>query len=355
MSTKKFSDLKIALFYDWLNQWGGAEKVFLDLIKLFPQAEVFSLIHHPKKFPLKKLPHTSFVNRLPGALSHHRLYSPLYPLALEQFDFSDFDIVISTTTTFGHCLLTPPKTLFICYCHTPNRQIWQSQKLNFYQKIDFIFAQRPDYFIAGSKNSQGRIKRFFNRDSLVVYPGTNLSQFKPISNPKNNYFLIVSRLVPHKKVDLAIKACQQLNLPLKIVGTGRQLNQLKKLAKNKNIKFLGQVSQKKLIDLYQNCAALICPQHEDFGLTPIEAMACGKPVIALKKGGFLETILDQKTGLFFQKQSLSSLTKTLKKFTGLKLDPKACRRQARKFSTKSFVLNFTKTITSLWQLHQNTT
>lgn len=350
---------KIAIFYDWLNQWGGAERVLLDILKIFPQAPLFTLLHQPAKtpwLPAKTKVVTSFVNHLPLSQSHHRLYSPLYPLALEQFDFSQFDIVISTTTTFGHCLLTPPSTLHICYCHTPNRQIWLKPYFKFYRKIDFIYAQRPDFFIASSCQAQKRIKKFFRRLSQIIYPGIDTTLFKPASKLTSMppYYLVVSRLVPHKKINLAIQACQQLNQKLIIVGTGRHLPHLKKIS-NHNTKFLDQVSEKKLISLYQHCTALICPQQEDFGLTPLEAMACGKPVIGFAKGGITETVINNKTGILFPHQTVSSLIQAINKLKNLDILPQNCRRQAQKFSQQTFMLNFKRTLLQLWHQHQITT
>ncbi|MBU3935235.1 glycosyltransferase [Patescibacteria group bacterium] len=342
---------KVALFYDWLNQWGGAERVLLDILKIFPNAPVYTLVHDPDKttwLPSNTKIIPSFLNNFPLAKKNLPLYAPLYPIVLEQFDFSDFDIVISTSTTVGHCLLTPPGTLYLAYFHNLNRRLYPAKfPLNLYQNIDKIYSSRPDYFLASSKNVQNKIKKFYHQPSKLIYPGVDLSKFTPVEHPSGNYFLVVSRLVPHKKVDLAIKACQKLNLPLKIVGTGRQFSVLKKY-QTKNIQFLGQINQSKLISLYQNCSALLCPQHEDFGLTAIEAMACGRPVIAYAKGGFLETVINYQTGLLFSHQNISSLVSALKKFKSANFDPKVCRHQAQKFSQKSFMLNFKRTVNKLW-------
>ena len=358
--------MKVALFYDWLNQWGGAERVLLDILKIFPDAPIYTLVHNPTKtkwLPPQTKIITSFINHLPHAHQNPIYYTPLYPLALEQFDFSSFDIVISTTTTIGHCLLTPPKTLYLCYFHTINRHIYQQKHsllqplINIYKKHDQIYRHRPDYLLAGSQNAQNRLKKYYHRPSTLIYPGTNLDHFKPNQNPPQKYFLLVSRLVPHKKIDLAIQACHQLNLPLVVVGTGRQQSFLRKLKKQlhlNNLTLLGQVSSQKLLSLYQNCQALICPQHEDFGLTPIEAMACGKPVIALKKGGFLETVKQGTTGILFPQQNLNSLKQALQQFNPQDFNPQDCRRQAQKFSRKVFMLNFKKTVNRLWKKHQNT-
>jgi len=332
------------LFYDWLNQWGGAERVLLDLHRLYPDAPIYTLFHNPAKTP--------WLKDAKIITSKYQLkFPPFYPFFAEQLDLSGYDVVISTTSYFGHCLLTSPHTKVICYCHTPNRYLWQKDYLKFYRPIDIIFSKRPDLFIASSQNSQQRIKKFYNRDSTVIYPGIDTNKFVPkITDyrlPVTDYFLVVSRLVPHKKIDLAIRACLQLNKHLYIVGTGRQKKYLQSIAQNSPlIQFLGQVSEEKLIDLYQNCQALIFPQEEDFGLSALEAQSCGKPVIAFKKGGSLETIINKKTGLFFEKQCDKSLIKTLKIFDSKKFDPHDCRQNALKFSLESFMLNFSNYIKS---------
>jgi len=341
---------KVALFYDWLNQWGGAERVLLDLHHLYPEAPIYTLYHNPLKTPWLKN-----IKVVTPKLKTN--FPPLYPFLAEQLDFSDYDIVISTTSYFGHCLLTQPGTKFFCYCHTPNRYLWQKNYLKLYRPIDQIYSKRPDYFIASSKNSQQRIKKFYNRDSVVIYPGIDTKKFVPAKTPPQsgsmNYFLIVSRLVPHKRIDLAIRACLSLQKPLFVVGTGRQQKHLQNIAQNNPlIHFLGHVSENKLISLYQNCLALLFPQQEDFGLSALEAQSCGKPVIAFKKGGSLETIKSGVTGLFFKKQSEKSLIKALKKFDPLMFNPDNCRYQALRFSQESFMLNFSNYINSTCQEQQ---
>lgn len=362
---------KVALFYDWINQWGGAEKVLLNLIKIFPKAPIFTLVYNPKKtkwLPKEVKIHPSFIQKLPLAYKNNLLYTPFYSIALEQFDFSKFDIVISTTSISGHSLLTQPKTMFVCYFHNTNRYVYQTPKqfrylrplLNHYQKSDFIFAQRPDYLLCNSKTVQQRIKDHYQRPSTVLYPGVNTDFFKPSTDKKNKekYFLVVSRLVSHKRIDIAIKACHRLNLKLIIVGTGRdkaKLTQIKKRLNDQNITFLGKVSSHHLLELYQNCQALICPQVEDFGLTPIEAQACGKPVIALKKGGITETVISGKTGIFFKRQTVKSCVQALKKFSSKKFKGGDCVAHASKFSDKIFMLHFKQIVNQLWQHHQTTT
>ncbi|MFA5828098.1 MAG: glycosyltransferase [Candidatus Shapirobacteria bacterium] len=336
---------KVALFYDWLNQWGGAERVLLDLHKLYPDAPIYTLVYNPEKTAWLK--NAKVIT--PDFLFKYPFF---YPLMAQQLDFSDYDIVISTTSYFGHCLLTKPPTKYFCYCHTPNRYVWHKNYLKFYRPTDYIYGQRPDFFIASSKNSQQRILKFYNRDSTLIYPGIDTNKFVPkVTDYRlqiTDYFLIVSRLVPHKKIDLAIRACLQSHRHLYIAGTGRCLGQLTALASQSPlIKFLGYVSEKKLLNLYQNCRALIHPQEEDFGLTALEVQSCGKPVIAFNQGGSLETIIDGKTGLFFNNQSTESLTEALEIFDSYNFKPADCRRNALRFSTQSFMLNFRNYINSV--------
>jgi glycosyltransferase involved in cell wall biosynthesis len=362
-------NLKIAIFYDWLNQWGGAEKVLLDILKIFPKSPVFTLIYNPQKtnwLPKETQVVPSLINKLPSSKKNSIFYTPFYGLALEQFDFSQYDIVISTTQVSGHYLLTQPKTLFICYLHNVNRYLYQTPPqfkflrplLNHYQKTDFIYGQRPDHLLCNSQTVKHRIKSAYNRTATVIYPGVDTDFFTP--GDKNNqepYFLLVSRLVLHKRIDIAIKACNQLNKKLIIVGEGRDKDKLIKI-RNQNSKsnviFFGHVSDKKLLFLYQNCQALICPQIEDYGISPLEAQACGKPVIAYNQGGITETIINGKTGIFFEKQSEESLSQAIKKFNPQDFSIQTCVDNAKRFSRQNFMLNFKQTIDNLWQQHQTT-
>lgn len=359
----------MALFYDWLNQWGGAERVLLDLIKLYPDAPIYTLVHNPKKtkwLPKNKLIIPSFINQLPFSKTNPFLFTPLYDIALEQFDFSAYDIVISTTSTVGHCLITPPKTLFVCYLHNINRYLYQLKPKYFFMKplislyrtIDKIYSKRPDALICNSQTVQTRILQDYLLDAQIINPGINLNKFKPSPTPTRQranapYFLVVSRLVPHKNIDIVINAFKKLPYQLKIVGTGRHLTYLKELSNNQsNIEFLGSVSTKTLINLYQNAQALICPQLEDFGLTAIESQACGTPVIGLGRGGNTETIVNHKTGIYFNNPSSKSLILAIKKFNKSSFSSLECRQNATRFSRSSFMLNFKKSIELLWQKHQ---
>lgn len=361
---------KIAIFYDWLNQWGGAEKVLLDILELYPEAPIYTLVYDPKKtawLPKGKKIITSLINKLPFSSHNPIFYTPFYSLALESFDFSQFDIILSTTSINGHCFITPANSLYVCYFHNVNRYLYQTPNqflflkplLKIYQKIDYIFGKRPDFLMCNSRTVQQRIKDKYNRDSQIIYPGIDTNFFKPSltnNNTDNKYFLIVSRLVSHKRIDIAIEACQNLNLNLKIIGSGRDRKKLEKLiTPNSKVQFVGKVNQDKLLNLYQNCLALICPQEEDFGLTPIEANACGKPVIAYQKGGITETIKDNITGIFFKKQNKISLIKALQKFNPDNFSPINCINNAQKFSKTNFMLHLNQSIINLWQQKQKTT
>jgi glycosyltransferase involved in cell wall biosynthesis len=348
-----FDKLKVAVYYDWLNQWGGAERVLLDILTLFPKAEIFTLFYDPKKTPW--LPknfkiHSSFIK------SPSPLFSPFYDLAAESFNLKNFDLIIATTTNVGHCLLTPTTALFACYYHNLNRHLYQNRNtflsplLKLYQKIDYIYARRPDFSICNSQTVQKRLKKHLNINAKIINPGIDIDYFTPGLSKPSNYFLIVNRLVPHKKIDYAIKTFQNLPFILKIIGTGRDLPRLKKIASSsKNIEFLGSVSEKKLRQYYQNCQALISPQLEDFGLTSLEVQACGRPVIGFKRGGNSETIINNQTGIIYQHQTCFSLKQALKRFFHSNINPINCRLNSEKFSRQFFMLNFKKEIVSLCQ------
>lgn len=358
---------QIAIFYDWLNQWGGAEKVLLDIISIYPDAPVFTLVYDSSKtswLPTTTKIITSKLNRLPYSKNNPIFYTPFYDLFLEQFDFSQYDIVISTTSTVGHCLLTKPNTLFVSYFHNINRYLYQTPKqynflkpiLKLYQTIDKIESKRPDYCLCNSKTVFKRIQTNYQISPQILNPGIDTDFFKPIANPTKQYFLIVARLVPHKNIDLVIKAFKNLPFQLIIIGVGRYRKHLQRLAySNSNIKFLGNVSPNDLLKYYQNCRALICPQLEDFGLTALEAQACGRPVIAFGRGGNIETIINYQTGIFFYKQTVKSLLKCISVFLTIKFSAKVCRNNSSNFSRQKFMLNFKQTIDNLWQKYQTTT
>jgi len=365
--------MKVALVYDRVNKWGGAERVLLTLHKIFPEAPLYTSVYDPKGAPWAKVfkVKTSFLQMFPLAKSKHELYAPLMPLAFESFNFDEFDLAVSITSEAAKGIITKPKTRHLCYCLTPTRYLWSGYKdyfpdpliriityplINYLQRWDKIAAQRPDEYLAISKTVQKRIKEYYARESVVVYPPVDTERFKDTNLPvgrqglqssKDKYYLVVSRLVPYKKVDIVVQAFNRLGWNLKIIGVGSEMGKLKRMAKD-NIEFLGQLTDNELVGYYQNCQAVIFPQEEDFGLVPLEVQACGKPVIAYRGGGAIETVVDGKTGLFFYPQTAEALIKAVhsSKFIvhSSKFRPGDCRRQAEKFSEEKFLDNFKKKI-----------
>lgn len=348
--------MKVAIVCDWLTVVGGAEKVLFALHEIYPGAPIFTTVYNKKKFP--KLQDakviTSFLQYFPFARSKYPYFLPLMPKAVESFNLSDFDLVISSSHSCAKGVKTTKKTLHICYCHTPTRYLWQPQVdqrasgpiksifLNYLKNWDKAAADKVDYFLANSVNVQKQILKYYDRESVVLYPPVDTQFFK--FNPdikRENFFLFVSRLIPYKRADLAIEAFGKLKLPLKIVGKGPQMPNLRKIAKD-NIEFLGHVSDEKLKNLYQTARALIFPAEEDFGIVPVEAQSTGCPVIAYKKAGTLESISEGKTGLFFEKQEVKSLIGAVKKFESTNFNPQNCRRNALRFSKDVFKRNFVK-------------
>jgi len=347
--------MKIALLHDYLNQAGGAERVLLALAHLFPQAPIYTLIHDKKRlrgFENKDI-RTSFLQKLPFSASKTRWYLPLMPSAVEQLDLSDYDLVISSTSALIKGVITHPQTIHVCYCHTPTRYLWSDTHkypreinegklvknflpilLSWLRQWDQIAAQRVNHFIANSNFVAQRIKNYYNRESTVIYPPVDTENFY-ISPELGNYYLIISRLKPYKRVDLAIRAFNKLNIPLKIIGTGEDEKRLKKMAKH-NIEFLGAVSEIEKRKYLSQCLAFINPQEEDFGITVVEAMASGRPVIAYGAGGALETILENQTGKFFPEQTWESLVDTVIKFKPQEFKPQAIKDHAEKFNTQNF-------------------
>ena len=344
--------MKIALVHDYLTQLGGGERVLSTLCEMFPEAPIFTLIYNEKAtngvFKNRKI-YTSFLQKIPGAKKFFRGLIWLMPLAVEQLDLSDFDVVISVSHSFGKGIITKPTTKHICYCLTPTRYLWHEAGLPFKPISQFILtylrtwdyqaAQRPDYFIASSENVRQRIKKYYNRDSEVIYPPVETGKFYISEEPKE-YFLMVGRMVPYKRFDIAVEAFRRLpEERLLIIGDGPEHKKLKNRSlkfKVKNIKFLGRVSENELPKHYAGCKALIFPQEEDFGIVPLEAMASGRPVIAYRAGGALETIKEGETGVFFDEQTPESLVKTVRQFNEKKNNSEKIREQASAFNKEKF-------------------
>jgi glycosyltransferase involved in cell wall biosynthesis len=291
------------------------------------------------------------------------------PLAFESFSFDEYDAVISVTSESAKGIITKPKTMHLCYCLTPTRYLWSGHKyyfdnrvkrlafgpiVNYLRKWDLVAAQRPDGYIAISKIVQGRIEKYYGRESQVVYPplvfDSSMEAESPAREP-DDFFLVVSRLVRYKKVDLVVDVFNRLGWKLKVIGGGRELNALARKAK-KNIEFLGHLTDEALVSYYQKCQAVIFPQEEDFGLVPLEAQWHGRPVISYRAGGALETVIERKTGLFFKEQTVEALAETLIEFKREDFDQKICRRQAEKFNLESFKKEFKKVFEEQWKNFQ---
>lgn len=367
---KPLNQAKIAIVCDWLTNQGGAEKVILGFHHLFPNAPIYTAIYNPEKvqgFENATI-HTSFLQNLPLAKNHHQFFLNLMPAAFESFDFSEYDIVISSSHSCAKGILLKPKTLHICYCHSPMRYAWDNyQKYireyavsGFIKRLaaplihkirlwDRITADRVDHFIANSNYIKNRIHKFYRRDSQVIYPFINPSDFH--SAPKKDYYLAVGRLTSYKKFDLIVEAFNQNGLPLKIIGTGGMLKKLKATAKP-NIEFLGFTPTAELKKLYSEAKALIFPQLEDFGIIPLEAMASGCPVIAYGKGGALETVIDQVTGLHFSEQTAKSLNQAIEQFQKINFDEDIIIKHAHQFSLTTFQKDLTATVSQTWQDYQ---
>ncbi len=367
--------MKVALVYDRVNKWGGAERVLLALHELFPNAPLFTSVYHPQKAGWAKVFNvkTSFLQHFPLASSKHELFPLLMPAAFESFSFDDYDLIVSVTSESAKGIITKPKTKHISYCLTPTRYLWSGHEEYFHNKFfktiatpairslrawDKIAAHRPDKFVAISKEVQSRIKKYYGKESVVIYPPLTLnSKFeirntKQVQNTKSKkeqgeYFLVVSRFVPYKRIDLAIQACNELKLPLKIIGSGAEEDKLKSLA-GPTIEFVGKVTDKELSDYYRDCKALLFPGVEDFGLAVVEAQHFGRPVIAFRGGGALETILAGKTGLFFDAQTKESLMSALRDFDKFTFDKNALIQQAGKFSAGKFKEDFLSVVNKMF-------
>ncbi len=355
-------EVKIALIHDYLNQRGGAERVLQVLCAMFPHAPIYTTVYDEAAtggvFRGREI-RTSFLQKIPFASG----YAPiLMPLAVEQFDTSGFDVVLSVSHSFAKGVIVKPHTRHICYCLTPPRYLWDDSHryvqqefrypallkrlmppfLSYLRVWDREASLRSDAMVAVSRFVQGRIKKYYHRDAPVIHPPVNTAKFA-IAPDIGDYFLMVGRLVTYKKFDLAIAAFNRLgsdargrsSWPLKIVGTGVDGDRLRRMA-GPNVQFLGSVSDERLADLYAHAKALIFPQEEDFGIVPLEAMASGRPVIAYAGGGALETVVDGMTGMFFSQQTEASLIDALKRFESVRFDPKVCRLQAEKFDISVF-------------------
>lgn len=355
--------MKVALVYDRVNKWGGAERVLLALHEIWPEAPLYTAVYDPNGAPWAKVfdVRPSFLTKIPLASTHHELYPWLTPLAFETFNFDGYDAVISVTSAEAKNIITKPGTLHICYCLTPTRYLWSGFEryktepamgelstiargtlgimATTLRKWDLIAASRPDYYLAISGHVEKRIQKYYQRETeKVIYPPVETEKFKIKQEVKvkEPYFLAVSRLVGYKRMDVIIDAFNRLGWPLTVIGDGMAREHLKKEARG-NITFIHDyLTEDKLVGYYRNCAALVIAADEDFGLTAVEALASGKPVIAFGDSGVKEVVSEGKTGILFSEQSPESLVEALNKFKNMNFDEKLARSTAEKFSKKRF-------------------
>lgn len=359
------SQIKVAIVHDFLLYQGGAERVLFEIAKLFPRAPIFTLLTREKNiFPLAEtrvIP--SFLNRVPRFVSHRYLL-PFYPIAVESINLRKYDLVISSTSAFMKGVVVKPHTLHLCYCHTPTRFLWDMNEqylmgvagddvlapgkrffgrllLNYLRMWDQVAAKRVDVFVANSRFTQKRIRKYYQKNARVVYPPVNTKKFSSIAAAAGKYFLVVSRLSAYKRIDLVVEAFNRLGWPLIIAGAGRERRKLQKMARP-NIRFIGFAEEKKMPKLYAGCRAFIFPGEDDFGITIVEAMASGKPVLAYGSGGALEIVEEGKTGEFFKAQEVEILVDGLRRLVEneKKYSADYIRRRAERFSVENFRKNF---------------
>ena len=352
-------NFKIALVHDWLLNVGGAERVLKTLHEIFPAAPIYTLFYN-KKFTDKFIPDAdirpSFLQKTYRRIRTHKPLTPLLPTAVESFDLSEYDLVISSSVSFSKGLVLKPKTDHICYCYSPMRQVWDwhaeyknephvvprsitALTQHFFRIWDRLASTRVDEFVAISENVRQRIRKYYGRDSKVIYPPVEIQKNGNWKMEIGNYFLIVSRLFKHKNIDIAVKAFNKLEWPLIVIGDGPELNRLKKIAQP-NIKFLGHQTDEAVRNYYAKCIAFIMPQEEDFGIAPIEAMSFGKPVLALKRGGALEYMQEGINGEFFEdptEEVLADGARRLKEgIEAGKYNPEIIKKTTERFSAERF-------------------
>jgi glycosyltransferase involved in cell wall biosynthesis len=346
--------VRLALVHDWLNQMGGAEDVLEALVEMFPRAPIYASMYWREGMPPAYRAwdiRTTWMDHLPGIHRHHQPYLPLYPLAFSRLDLSGYDVVLSNKSGFCHGVRTG-EAAHVCYCLAPTRYAWDFDAYAAREAIppalkaalrplvallrrwDYRAAQRVDYFVGISRQVQARIQVHYSRNSVVIHPPVDTTRFQPASTHED-YYLIVSRLIPYRRIDLAVRAFNQLGLPLVIAGDGRDSEPLKALA-GPTITFLGRVPDDDLPGLLARCRAYILPGEEDFGIAPVQAQAAGRPVIAYGAGGALDTVIEGETGVFFREPTPEALANTVCTFDPDAMDPRTCVQNAARFDVSMF-------------------
>ena len=352
---------RVALVHDWLTGMRGGERALEAICELFPDATRFALLHVPGSVSgtIEARPvRTSFIQWLPWSHRYYRGLLPLFPAAVEQFDLDDFDLIISTSHCVAKSVVPPGRTRHLCYCFTPMRYAWDQFDTYFgpdrvgagvsrlfrwglgaLARWDVSTAGRVDRYVAISQHVAGRIRRYYNRGARVVYPPVDTAFFRPGGEPPGAYFLIVSALVPYKRVDLAIRACALARAPLRVVGSGPELARLREAA-GPSVEFLGSLSDEQVRTAYQGAAAVLLPGIEDFGIVPVEAQACGRPVVALAQGGACETVVEGSTGILVEEPTDTAFAAAIDQVRRGRFDAAAIREHAVRFSRERFHVAF---------------
>jgi glycosyltransferase involved in cell wall biosynthesis len=347
---------RVAIAHDWLTVPGGSEQVVLELLEMCPEAELFTSVYDPAPWPAQitgRKVHASFLGRIPGAARHYPKLLPLMNRAFRSFDLSSFDLVISSSHACAKNVRTPAHALHVCYCHTPMRYAWEEDFLDGEEvgrgvrmllppllarlrREDLEGASGPDVFVANSRHVAERIERFYGRAATVVNPPIDVEHYLALDHVPREYYLAFGRVVPYKRVDLAVLACEQLGRPLKVAGDGRALDAVRATSSSGGTEFLGKVDDAERDRLLGGARALLFPGEEDFGIVPVEAQAAGVPVIAYGVGGAVETVRDGETGVLFDRRSADSLAAAIERFESLELDAEAIRANAERFGRERF-------------------
>ena len=365
MNVNSSFPMRTALVHHWLVSHRGGERVLETLAQLFPSADLFTLVCDPARIPFHVAPHrvrTSFLQRLPRATRWYRYYLPLFPAATERLDLRGYDLVISSDAATMKGVRVDDGATHICYCHTPMRYVWSgydtySRAAGPLERLglaafrgslrawDYRAAQRVTQFAANSRNVEKRIRDFYGRESTVIYPPVDTDQFvpPPFRQPCRDFFLVVSQLVPYKRVDLIVEAFNRCGKPLWVIGDGPERPNLERRARP-NIRFLGFQPQHTVVEAMQLCQAFVFAGEEDFGMVMAEAQACGRPVIALARGGALEIVTDGSTGILFDEASVDGLLEALERFPMTKFDTRTLRASALRFGRQRFLEGFSELV-----------